>query len=240
MRVRIEQLSKSFGAVCAIEDVNLDVPAGSLLALLGANGAGKTTLLRCLTGILAPSKGVVHLDEKVFARDDMPLRRRMAYLPDTPPIDPRLTVLEHVGLVLQLYAVAQEPVELILELLRAFDMLPSATRRIGTLSRGQTYKAGLIPIIAVQPDLLLLDEPFASGMDPMGLLAMKGFVRDLTTRGGTVVYTTQIIDVVEKFSHRVCVLHKGKVLGCDSLERLLSEHEGDGLESLFRGLREAP
>jgi ABC-2 type transport system ATP-binding protein len=145
-----------------------------------------------------------------------------------------------VGLVLQLYEVREEPIELVLELLRAFDMLPSATRKVGTLSRGQTYKAGLIPIIAVAPDLLLLDEPFASGMDPMGILAMKGSVRDLTARGGTVVYTTQIMDVVEKFSSLVCVLHKGRVLGCDSLERLLSEHEGEGLESLFKGLREAP
>lgn len=216
MRIQVEQLTKAFGAMRALEDVGFDVPSGSILALLGPNGAGKTTLLRCLTGILLPDAGRVRYDGQRFDREDLELRRRIAFLPDASPADPSFTVLEHIGLVLKLYRVPeQEVVERVLALLRRFDMLPSAQMPIATLSRGQGFKAALIPLIAAEPDLLIVDEPFASGMDPAGLSGFKEVARDLTSRGATVVYTTQIVDVVERFSSQVCVLHRGRWPGAD-------------------------
>jgi ABC-2 type transport system ATP-binding protein len=241
MRVRVESLCKTFGKLEVLTDLDVDLPPGEIVAVLGPNGAGKTTFLRCLAGVLQPTSGRVLFDEVPFDREDLATRRGMAFLPDTPALDPERTVLEHAGLVLRLYDVAErDAVERILELLRRFELLPSATLPINTLSRGQTYKAGLIPLMAAAPRLLLLDEPFASGMDPTGLLALKDFVSAVTERGGTVVYTTQIMDVVERFSDRVCLLHKGRVLGCDRLDALLEAQGTSGLDQLFRQLREEP
>jgi ABC-type multidrug transport system ATPase subunit len=238
VRVQVETLSKTFGAMQALDDVTLDLPGGQLVALLGPNGAGKTTLVRCLTGLLIPSAGRILYDGQPFDREDLPLRRRLAFMPETPPLEPTRSALDHAGLVLRLYEVPEEPaVERVLELLRRFDMLPSATRPASTLSRGQTYKAGLIPLIACQPDLLILDEPFASGMDPTGLSALKELAREITGRGGTVIYTTQIMDVVERFSDVVCVLHRSRLRGCAPLPELVALHEG-GLDALFHQLRE--
>ncbi|MGE0708530.1 MAG: ABC transporter ATP-binding protein [Planctomycetota bacterium] len=241
MRVELTGLSKRFRKLTVLEDVSFELPGGEVVAVLGPNGAGKTTLLRCIAGLLAPSTGAVRLDGRPLDREDLALRRAMAFLPDMPPLDPEQTVLEHAGLVLRLYEVPeQDAVERVLELLRRFDLLTHAPLRIQTLSRGQAYKAGLIPLIAAAPRLLLLDEPFASGMDPNGLLALKDFARQVTARGGTVIYTTQIMDVVERFSDRVCLIHRGRAIACQPLPELLSARGSEGLEHLFRQLREEP
>ena len=241
MHVEVLDLEKSFGGTKALDAVSLELPPGKIVALLGPNGAGKTTLLRCLAGLLIPDAGEVRMEGKPFSREDLALRQRCAFLPDVPPLDPGKTLLDHAGLVLRLYEVdEQSAVERVLALCERFDMLLSAHKPTATLSRGQVYKAGLIPLMVVEPDLLLLDEPFASGVDPQGLLALKDFVRELTAQGKTVIYTTQIMEVVEKFSDLACVLHKGQVRGFAPVEELSSAHGDQGLEGLFRALREDP
>ena len=236
----MESLTKTLGRTPVLDGVSFEVPAGSIVAVLGPNGAGKTTLLRCLTGILLPSSGRVLYDGRPFDREDLPLRRRIAYLPDVSPADPSLTVLEHCGLVLRLYEVPERGlVERVLALLRRFDMLPCAPLPISTLSRGQSFKAALIPLLAAQPELLIVDEPFASGMDPAGLLGFKELAHQIAARGGTVVYTTQITEVVERFSTQVCVLHRGRLEGCGPIESLAAGEGRPGdLEALFARLRE--
>lgn len=239
MRVEVRQLSKSFRQHQVLDSIDLDLPRGEVVAVLGPNGAGKTTLLRCLGGVLLPDTGEVRYDGELFQRDDLALRRRMAFLPDDAPADPGMSVLEHAGLVLSLYDVSQQTaVERTLELLERFDLLSSAPLPLTTLSRGQSYKAGLIPLMAAAPELFLLDEPFASGMDPTGLVALKDFLRELTARGGTVIYTTQIMDVVERFADRVVVLQKGQVAAADTREAILAERGSEDLDGLFRSLRE--
>ena len=129
----------------------------------------------------------------------------------------------------------------VLELLREFDLLPLALRPVGSLSRGQAYKAGLVAMVAADREVWLLDEPFASGMDPHGIDAFKRQARTAAGRGRTILYSTQLLDVAERFSDRVCVIHKGAIYAFDTLERLRerASDKGNVLAEMFRQLRES-
>lgn len=239
MHVSVERLSKRFGFVVALEDVTLTVPPGQIVSVLGANGAGKTTLLRCLAGILAPNEGEIRYDGELFSRSRIDLRRRFAFLGDTPFLYPEMTAIEHVGMAVRLYEANRNGIEReVVDLLGQFDLLPIAERPLKTLSRGQKYKAALVGLLAVDPDVWILDEPFASGMDPPGLTAFRQRSRDALKRGRTIIYSTQILDVAERFSDRVCILHRGQVRAFDSVDALRHRvrDADDVLEQVFAEL----
>lgn len=212
MKIELHGIVKEFKSLRALDSVSLVIEAGQVLALLGANGAGKTTLLRCLAGIVAPEQGRVVYDGEHFLRERLDLRRRFFYLPDFPPVFDEWTPLRHLGMTLRLYGCHTAGVEdRVVELLREFDLLPLADAPFGTLSRGQRYKAALVTLLAVDPELWLLDEPFASGMDPHGINAFKRHARAAAARGRTVIYSTQILDAAERFSDRIGVIHRGNI-----------------------------
>jgi ABC-type multidrug transport system ATPase subunit len=123
-------------------------------------------------------------------------------------------------------------------LLKDFDLFALAENPLNTLSRGQVYKAALVALIALRPRVWLLDEPFASGMDPHGINMLKRHAREAVSQGTTVIYSTQILEVVEKFSDRVCILHRGEVRAFDSVKLLENSGQGGGLTEIFQQLRE--
>jgi ABC-type multidrug transport system ATPase subunit len=126
----------------------------------------------------------------------------------------------------------------VLQLLKDFDLFTIAENPLNTLSRGQVYKAALVALIAVNPEIWLLDEPFASGMDPHGINTLKRYSREAVTLGRTIIYSTQILEIVEKFSDKVCILHQGEVRAFDSVVLLENAGQGGGLVEVFRQLRE--
>jgi ABC-type multidrug transport system ATPase subunit len=241
MRIELQQVVKKYKSLCALDTVSLAIEPGQILALLGPNGAGKTTLLRCLAGVAAPDAGRVLFDDQPFTRQRLDLRRRFLFLPDFPPVFETWSPARHLGMVLRLYGIEPAGVEeRVLELLRDFDLLPLADAPFATLSRGQRYKAVLAGLLAVDPELWLLDEPFASGMDPQGITALKRRAREATQRGRTIIYSTQILDAAERFSDRVCVIHRGKVRAFELSANLHRPAQADAtaLEELFEQLRE--
>ncbi|HVC93915.1 MAG TPA: ABC transporter ATP-binding protein [Pirellulales bacterium] len=243
MRISLRSVTKSYGPTRSLDDVSIDVETGEIVAVLGMNGAGKTTLLRCLLGLVAPDAGEIRYDGERFHRERLDLRRRMFLLPDFPLVYPNMSVLRHIDLVLRLYEADRSAVdERVIRLLRELDMLPNIDAALGTLSRGQAYKAALTALMAVDPELWMFDEPFASGMDPAGLHTFRTQVRDALRRGRTVLYTTQLLGLAE-FADRVCVLHRGRVHAFDRIERLKAQQAGgatEALERLFVQLRGEP
>lgn len=241
MNIEFRGVLKSYGSVRALDHVSLLIEPGQIVSLLGPNGAGKTTLIRCIAGIAAPDKGEVYLDDQEFRRDRLDLRRRMHLLPDFPFHFWDQSVVRNIAIVLRLFEADDDGAEeRVLELLRDFDLLPLALRPVNSLSRGQAYKAALVAMLAANPEVWLLDEPFASGMDPHGIDAFKRCARAAAGRGRTILYSTQLLDVAERFSDRVCVIHKGEVRAFDTLERLRerAKDKDNVLEEMFRQLRD--
>ena len=239
MKIELRAVSKSYGKSRALDRASLEITGGQIVAILGANGAGKTTLLRGLAGIAAPDSGDILYDDEQFGRDKLELRRRLFFLPDFPVVFYEMSVLRHIGMVLRVYERDVPQIEeRVLQLLKDFDLFTIAENPLNTLSRGQVYKAALVSLIAVNPDVWLLDEPFASGMDPHGINMLKRYAREAVTQGRTIIYSTQILEVVEKFSDKVCILHQGEVRAFDSVKLLENAGQGGGLEDIFRQLRE--
>ena len=240
MRIRIESLSKRYGKIDVLDGVTLNIAEGNIVAILGPNGAGKTTLLRCLAGIVVPEKGQIRYDDQVFRRDRLDLRKQFFFLPDFPLAFPDMNVLRHVSMCLRLYgATPDSGAERVIELLDKFDLLPFAEARLGTLSRGQLYKAALCAFLAIDPPVWILDEPFASGMDPVGILQFREEARRAVAQRHTVVYSTQILEIAEKFADLICIVDHGRVLYLESPARLREQAGGDdrALLELFRRLR---
>jgi len=241
MKTTLIDVTKKFGRLKALDSVSIEVEPGQILAVLGPNGAGKTTLLRAMSGVVAPTKGHIHYDDERFLRGRIDLRKRIMFLPDTPAAYASMTALQHFGMVLQLYdRNAEEVDEAIVKLLRDLDILPYAKVPLSTLSRGQLYKAMITALVAVDPDIWLIDEPFASGMDPNGIMAFKRYCREAAERGRTIVYTTQIIEAAESLCDRVCIIHKGSVQLSGTIDELRERagRDNDVLSELFRQLRE--
>ena len=169
------------------------------------------------------------------------MRHRMHILPDFPFLFWGQSIIRNISIVLRLFEADKDGAEnRVLELLRDFDLLPLALRPVNSVSRGQAYKAGLVAMLAVDREVWLLDEPFASGMDPHGIDAFKRHARAAASRGRTIIYSTQLLDVAERFSDRVCVINKGEVHAFDTLDRLRekAQDKDNVLDEMFRQLRE--
>jgi len=241
MKIELRGVLKTYRAQHALDYVSLEIDPGQIVGVLGANGAGKTTLLRCLAGIAAPDKGEVLFDGEPFRRDRLDMRSRLYTMPDFPFLFWEHSIVRNIAMILRLYEADEDGAEVrVLQLLRDFDLLPLALRPVHSLSRGQLYKAGLTAMIAADRELWLLDEPFASGMDPHGIDAFKRHAREAAERGRTILYTTQILDIAERFSDRVCLIHKGEIRAFDPLEKLRAQvqDKNNVLEEMFRQLRE--
>jgi ABC-type multidrug transport system ATPase subunit len=239
MHIRLDHVTKRFGSVAALDDVSLEIAPGQLVAVLGANGAGKSTLLRLLATVQLPTSGSIHFDDQPLSRARLDLRKRLMMLPDIPPIIGGGTPLQHLADLIGLYEAERPGLEdLVVSLYGELDLLPLAECSFTGLSRGQVYKAVLAGLMAVDPELWLLDEPFAAGMDPQGLATLKRQISKATARGRTVLYTTQILELAEQFSDRVLILNNGRLHAFDSMANLRNgaarEH---GLEGLFAQLR---
>lgn len=239
MNLSLHNISKRYGSQPALRDVSLEIPTGCITAVMGRNGAGKSTLLRAISTLSPPDHGRILLGGQPLVRSDVPLRRQLMFLPDTPVIFQSDSVLKNLSILLRLYECDTEPnVTRITKLLTEFDMLACAEKPVSELSRGQIYKTALIALIAVNPQLWLLDEPFASGMDPDGLAALKRHLRAAAASGRTVVFTTQILEIAEPLAGFACILDEGRLAAAGPMADLVAQ--SGSLESLFSRLRENP
>ncbi len=226
MRIRADNLRKRFGWASALDGFSWEIEPGQIVAILGANGAGKTTLLHALAGCISLDAGQVFMDGEPFGPARTDLRRRLAFIPDIPPVPGGWSPIRFIATALKLYGLADRAVEeRVVELLGELDLLPVADWRFRQLSRGQLYKAVLAAFVVADPEVWLVDEPFSSGMDPRGLNCFKAYARGAAARGHTIIFTTQIVEVAERFAHRVCVLDRG---------RLEASTEAAGLSELAR------
>jgi len=240
MEVRLESISKRYSGTWALNAVSLQFSEGENIAVLGLNGAGKTTLLSILAGLAAPDKGTLFYDHDAFKRSRMDMRKRVFYTPDVPFYFEEKTVIENIAAFVQMYdRQASFDASALADLMDEIELAHLGDKEVRQLSRGQKWKLALSCAAAIQPEVWLVDEPFASGMDALGLAGFKKVVGKLTQSGKTVVYTTQLMELAVSFSSRMLLLNDGVVRLYEETSKvagLLQQNEGK-VDELFRGLR---
>lgn len=243
MHLELQNVSKTFGRTRALADFNLNVPPRSIIALLGENGAGKSTLLRILAGLCVPDSGVVRYDGEIFVRENIALRKRLHFTPDMPLLFPDQTVACNIATFAGIYGkTTTGREEFLSQWLEETGSAALIKRTVGLLSRGQLWKAGLGCVAAIEPELWLVDEPFASGMDAIGMGAFRRLARHLANQGGTIIYTTQMVEMAVDFSDQICVIRDGAmVLHENSMDtRIRMESNPLEAENILRGNQSRP
>jgi ABC-2 type transport system ATP-binding protein len=230
----VDRLSRRFGPKLALDDVSLEVPRGSVFGLVGANGAGKTTLIRHLLGLLRAESGTVRVFDKNPVADPVGVLGRIGYLSEDNDLPGWMRVDE-----LMRYNQAFFPGwdQAFAERLgRDFDLDPAA--KVKHLSRGQRSRAGLVVALAYRPDLLVLDEP-SSGLDPIVRRDILGAViKTVAEEGRTVVFSSHLLDEVERVSDHVALLNHGRLGYAGPLDDLKAGHHR--LTVRFEGYRPRP
>ena len=218
--VQVEKLTRRFGDKVAIHELSLVIPRGGVFGLIGSNGAGKTTLLRHLLGMLKAQTGSV----RVFGLDpvDNPVGvlGRIGYLSENRDLPNWMRVRELMRYTQAFYPAWDE--RYAEEMREAFDLDPKA--RIRNLSRGQRARAGLLVAIAHRPELLVLDEP-SSGLDPVVRRDILGaIIRTIGDEGRTVLFSSHLLDEVERVADRVAIIHQGKIILTASMDEMKETH----------------
>ncbi len=237
--LRLASVTRRFGDVVAVSQLDLVVHPGEVFGLLGPNGAGKTTTVRLLCGLLAPTAGELSIDGHDVQSAPLAARRSLGYVPDGAPLYPALSPLQHLHLVGRLHALEEKHLEA--ESRRLLEVLGLADRAndpVGTFSRGMRQKTALACAILHRPKLLVLDEPL-SGLDAPTAAMFKEVLRGWADRGGAVLYTSHLLDVVERVCDRMAILADGKLVAVGSLDELRSRAGSEGtLEQVFGTLAE--
>jgi ABC-2 type transport system ATP-binding protein len=229
-------LVKRFSGVAVLQDVSLTVRAGEVVGYLGPNGSGKTTTDRILTGLIEPSTGTVFFKGKDIRADLPAYRRRLGYVPEEPHLYPFLSGREHLEFICRLRELPESLLSRkIATLLELFGLTDAAEQPISAYSKGMKQRILLIAALLHDPDVLILDEP-DSGLDVSTMLILRRLVRTLAGRGKVILYSSHVLEVVEKLCTRVVVLHRGRVVADDSVEHLRAIMASESLEDVFSQL----
>lgn len=230
--IRLEHLEKQYGNLQAVDDLNLDVPEGELFCFLGPNGAGKTTTIKMMNGLVRPDAGQITLAHIDALRSPVEARRRLGYVPDMPYIYDRLTPMEFLYFVGELYDMPRDEVRRRApEQLELFGMMEKAHVLNKDLSHGMRQRVIYAATLIHDPKVLLVDEPFI-GLDPHSIRLIKDLLRQHTRAGMTVMMTTHILAIAEEIGDRIGIIDKGKLVACGTRNELMRDASG-GLEDLF-------
>lgn len=222
--IRVRGLYKDFGHVRAVDGLSLDVPRGAFYGIAGPNGAGKTTAIRMIIGALQPLQGQIEVDGVSVWPDPLEAKRRMGFVADNPALFDRLTgreMCEYAGLLR-----GMDPAEVTRrtdELLRILDMEDAAGRIIADYSLGMTKRIGLAVALLHSPRVLILDEPFGS-LDPVNTQVLEAMLQRYRGAGGTVVFSSHVMDVVERLCDRIVVVADGAVRTEGTVAEVRGEH----------------
>jgi len=226
--IEVEELTKYYGGKRAIHDLNFRIEKGEVVGFLGLNGAGKTTTLRILSCLILPSSGRVRVDGLDASESAYEIRRRLGFLPDTPPLYDEMSVHDYLRFVAELKGVeAKDLTRRVNEAIDTCGLQSVRHQLIGTLSHGYRQRAGIAQAMVHKPSLLILDEPTA-GLDPVQIVEMRQLIKRL---GGdhTVLLSSHILTEISQTCDRLLVIHDGR-LAADGTEEALYQRSGAGAD----------
>ncbi len=223
--IEVEHLSRYFGKLIAVDNINFTVKKGEVLGFLGINGAGKTTTMQMLSGCLAPSLGSIKINGFDILREPLLAKRSIGYLPDTPPLYKDLSVREFLFYCGQLHAIPKSDINLALDKVLIRCGLTSVTNRlIAHLSKGFQQRIGIAQAIIHNPDVIILDEPTV-GLDPLQIIEIRELIRELR-QDHAVILSTHILSEVHETCTHLQIINQGKLIAkerVDSITQSINE-----------------
>ena len=231
-------LTKYYNGTPAVRRVSFAIPPGEILGYLGPNGAGKSTTVKMLVGLIEPSEGQIFCRGRSVYEDLTAYQRRIGYVPEEPHLYPHLSGREYLQLAGRLRGIPRRVLELKMdEFLDVFGLRGHGHAPLSSYSKGMRQKILLSAALLHDPDILILDEPF-SGLDTTSALMLRSLMRALADRGKIILYSSHVLEVVEKICSTVVILRKGEVAAYDSVERLRELMRQPSLEGVFAQLAE--
>ena len=222
-----------------LHEISFSLKTGEIVGLLGPNGAGKTTTIKIIAGILAPHAGTITVAGLPLPERAVDVKQRIGYVPEAAVLFESLTGQEFLELSGRLHDVEEETLQArIRSILETFGLSPDRVSRLDTYSKGMRQKILLAAALLHNPDLILLDEPL-SGLDVNAAILIKDLIAALAAEGKTILYSSHVLDVVEKVCDRVLIIHHGKLIADGSAESLKASTNQSTLEDVFRQLTDS-
>ena len=237
--IKVEHLSKTYGSTSAIQDVTFEVEKGEILGFLGPNGAGKTTTMRILTGYLPATSGTAKIAGFDVHEDSLAVRKRIGYLPETPPLYPEMTVEDFLHFVARIKGVSagDRPTRVTMALKRC-NLLEKRKVLIRKLSKGFRQRVGIAQAIVHDPPAIILDEPTV-GLDPRQIIDVRNLIKSLAGEH-TIILSTHILPEVSMTCSRVAIINRGQVVATNTPDQLMAQlNSGLGYELEVEGNAEA-
>ncbi len=239
--IRTEHLTKTYSALTAVYDLNLDIAQGEFFAFLGPNGAGKTTTIKLLTGLLKPTSGRALICGHDIQADPVAARKVISYVPDFPFLYDKLEPMEFMMFVGQLYGMERREVaSRAEELFETFNLNEVRSQLIESLSHGTRQRVAIAAGLLHNPRVFIIDEPMV-GLDPRSARVVKDELKARSRAGMTVFFSTHILHIAEELSDRIGILHHGRLVAVGTMDELRqASGEVGALEAAFLALtREA-
>jgi len=231
--LEIRQLTKCYTGIPVVDHVQFQIRPGEILGYLGPNGAGKSTTVKMLTGLIEPTSGEILLDGRNVREDMKAFQRRTGYVPEEAHLYPHLSGREYLQLVGRIRGLQRRVLEPRMDaLLRLVGLWEDRLSPLASYSKGMRQKILLLASLLHDPELLILDEPF-SGLDVNAAMVLRSLLRSLAERRKMILYSSHVLEVVEKVCDTVLILRKGKVVAHDSVARLRALMSESSLEGVF-------
>lgn len=237
--LKITNVTKQFGLKVAVKDVNLEVKAGEIFALIGPNGSGKTTMIKSIAGLLRPTHGTIAVAGHDVVKDPVAAKGIIGYIPDEPALWPKMTGHEFLHFSGALYNIEEnERKQRVEELLKIFNMEGIEDMYFEDYSRGNKQKFVILAALLHQPKLLLIDEPIV-GLDPTSADAAKKAFSEYAAGGGSILLATHTLPVAQEIADRIGLLKNGELAATGTFSELKQKSglgDGASLDDVYRAL----
>jgi ABC-2 type transport system ATP-binding protein len=237
--LEVRNLTKCYNNIPVVERVSFVIRPGEILGYLGPNGAGKSTTVKMLTGLIEPTSGTIEFNGQDVRADLKAFQRRLGYVPEEPHLYPHLSGREYLQLVGRLRGLSRRSLESKMdELLRLVGLWEDRLSPLASYSKGMRQKILLLAALLHDPEVMILDEPF-SGLDVNAAMILRSLLRSLAERGKIILYSSHVLEVVEKVCDTVLILRNGQVVAHDRVARLRELMSESSLEGVFAHLTQA-
>ncbi|MCB5953887.1 ABC transporter ATP-binding protein [Enterococcus sp. CWB-B31] len=231
--IELVNVSKSYGTKQALKDLTLTIRPGEIFGFLGHNGAGKSTTIKSLVSVIEPTTGTITIDGLELKANRIAIKKKIAYVADTPDIFLQLTAGEYWDLIAAAYEIEiGQKQQRLNELAILFDMLSHQDETLASFSHGMRQKTIVIGALLPDPDIWILDEPM-QGLDPQAAFDLKELMKAHAQKGKTVIFSTHALDTAQQLCDELAILKKGELIYNGSVKQLLEQSPNESLEAIY-------